>query len=347
LKLLRVVVACAMAALIVGCAPARPVVTVPPSQTSATAILEREKYEPTGGVAPPAIAYVDSEGSVVIRDPWNSPDTVEVGTAAPWGPPKWGYDPDYDLQGEPVALHKLVFVAPDSTVMQYDVSTGQVQTLPLDTNSATQIRAGYTPSGEFVVIDSFTEKPPRLMIFRPQTEERLWGVTYATTWAWSPSSEWVAIDVARRAGLVETSDLAVFSCAGNSIRVLVRGDGRHAWRPAGWASSGLLAYENAFEAGDPLQWVDAQTGTAPGDTPLLGLQWDRDRMARLIPENLWETWTGQYVIDGGEEFAAIVCKEPDGSQMVYVTSLRDGRWFRLASGDRPAWVQYPRRDWSN
>lgn len=346
LKRFGVVAACAAVALTVGCAPARPEHILPPSETGVVAILERGQYEPAGGVVAPAIAYVDAEGNVVVGNPWYSSSGVKVGEAAPWSAPKWGYDPSYDEGGNAVPLHKLAFVAPNSAVLQCDVSTGQTRELPLDLGGATQVQPSYSTSGEFVVVDLFAEQPPRLLIFQ-QDGTKMWEVTYGTIWTWSPSSEWLAIDVSRRAGLGHTSDLALFSWASNSTTVLARGDRSHAWCPVGWASSDLLAYENAFEEGDPLRWINAADGTTPGGTPSLGLQWDKDRMARLIPENLRATWNGQYAVDGSEKFAAIACQEPDGSPMVYVTSLEDGRWFRLAAGDRPAWVQYPRRSWSD
>jgi len=346
-RISRLLLVCAVAILISGCTPGKPGVTIPPLEVGTVPILPLEQYATQSGAASPGLAYVARDGRVMVRDPWYS-SAVPLGEAEPWSAPGWGYDPDYNAQGRPVARHKLIFVAPDSRIMQYDVSSGQTQELPLDARGVKQIQASYTPSGEFVVVDEPRESPPRLLLFRPQTAEKLWEVTYATRWVWSPYSEWLALDSSRRiADSIATSDLAVFSAAENSTRVVIPGDTSHSWQPVGWASGNLLAYVDTKDPGGALHWVDVRTGDAPSNAPVLGLAWDRDRVARLVPENLADSWTGQYAVSATEDLIAIVCGKGEDTPTVYVTSLSDGRWFLLATGERVAWMQYPRREWSD
>jgi len=334
-----------MAVSLLGCTHAKPDVPTPPSEVGSVAVLPRDQYRSPDGTVPPALSYVEPDGTLVVLNPWCAPDVLGVGAVASWSAPQWGYDPDYDTEGRAVALHKLVFVTPDSALAQYDARTGQTRELPLDLDGAGHFQASFTPSGEFLVVDLFEEQPPRLVLFRPQSEERLWEVSYATNWVWSPSSDWLAINLSRQSGLTQTTDLAVFNWTDDSTRVIVPGGSGHSWYPIGWASADVLAYADANEPGDSLRWVDVRTGNPPAGNPALGLTWDRDRVARLIPENLWQTWTGQFAVDGMEDFVAVVCQDPGEPPIVYVGSLRDGQWFRLESGDRPAWVQFPRRSW--
>ncbi len=288
------------------------------------------------------LAYALPSGEVVIRYPWFSSPQI-IGSLAPWAVADWGYDPEFAQDGTVVPLHKLLYVTPESRIMELFLNEGTPRTLPIDVGS-TQVLAGYSPSGEFITVAYPQSDCFRLALYESGSGER-WQLELdkCTKWMWSPSNRWLALAVpsSRETG----TDLALIDPVRGRITVLVGATPDCGWEPYAWASDSALCYrcEPTSETGEPTPetgWIDILTALVPDEVPKLPLEYDTERVASLVPRSLAGEWTGEYAVSSDEQLLAIVCEDGGGPSVVYVGVVLAGEWFLAGEGDRPTWTQW-------